>query len=959
MSRGVSRGVSRGGRPRGIYIALGLLTLCAVFAATAGVREALVTTTQALRQIIGSASSSATDITVSADGSAISAALAGGGGPGGSASLTDAQVSGITNQLHADYDGFDHGTVKLAPASADWAALTSPLSKVQSALPKVDGVLVELEVTYRQPLHQNMRLVAGHFPTAPRVIPVPVIKSKVNSFFASSAVYAPLLQVVVTQQTAATFGLGVGSNITVPGPSLSTVTFQVSGIVVPTDPDSSFWTADALAATPNEQNADSIIPPPYWVGGVIAGQGEAAAVQEDFGSGLSMTWGLPLALGSLTGQQARPLSNAMSSLTAQVPALPGDLASIAPSLTPASTLRSTLGTYFATTQSVDALLWLLYVSLAVTGLVVLLLAGRMVAIRRSAELAVVRARGASLWQVGLSATAAAAAVCVPAAVIAVALAVLAVRGPGSADFGSVDSWWPPVAILVVAVFGPAVVAAWQHRLPRHQAGRRQAGRRALVRLVAEVTLVAASVAGIVVFRQQGTAAGSGVNIYPSAAPVLVAIPAVIVVLRIYPYVLRGLLRASLRSSGAPAFLGLARATRNALTPALPAFALVLALTVAAFAGMVRDAVTNSDVAASWKAVGADVTISGAGGFPDFSIPPSAVAAISAVPGVTHAAAEWPANWDAANGSQVEVLAVDPASYAALVAATQGFPAVQPGLLAVPATPGAAQPVLASPQAAAALGHGPVSISSTQPGVGLRPVTVKVAGLISATPGWPAGGAFVIMPAAVLKSTANPPVPAPVTEMQLTGPGINQARLDMLLHRDLPPGWASISRSGVLAGLASAPIQHGAFLLITLSVGLAGVLGLAVMFLELALGAAEREATLARLATMGLGEGQRAWVVALEVLPAVIAAAVAAWACAMLLPPLLGPAVNLSVFNSSPVTVPLAPTVSDFAGQVPLVPDVASIALPLAGLVVIALVALSIEIRSGRRRGITTALRIGG
>ena len=49
------------------------------------------------------------------------------------------------------------------------------------------------------------------------------------------------------------------------------------------------------------------------------------------------------------------------------------------------------------------------------------------------------------------------------------------------------------------------------------------------------------------------------------------------------------------------------------------------------------------------------------------------------------------------------------------------------------------------------------------------------------------------------------------------------------------------------------------------------------------GAAERKATLARLATMGLGEGQRAGVVALEVLPAVIAAAVAAWACALVLP----------------------------------------------------------------------------
>ncbi len=114
--------------------------------------------------------------------------------------------------------------------------------------------------------------------------------------------------------------------------------------------------------------------------------------------------------------------------------------------------------------------------------------------------------------------------------------------------------------------------------------------------------------GILVFRQQGLQAGSGVNLYTSAAPVLVAVPAVIVVFRLYPLVLRWVLRAVARTSGAPAFLGLARASRTTLTPALPAFALVLALTVAAFGGMVRDAVTNGEVAASWQVVGADATV---------------------------------------------------------------------------------------------------------------------------------------------------------------------------------------------------------------------------------------------------------------------------------------------------------------------------------------------------------------
>ena len=72
--------------------------------------------------------------------------------------------------------------------------------------------------------------------------------------------------------------------------------------------------------------------------------------------------------------------------------------------------------------------------------------------------------------------------------------------------------------------------------------------------------------------------------------------------------------------------------------------------------------------------------------------------------------------------------------------------------------------------------------------------------------------------------------------------------------------------------------------------------------------------------MGLGEGQRAWVVALEVLPAVIAAAVAAWACALALPRVLAPDIDLSVFTGSSVTVKLAA-------------DVASFAVPLAGLAV--------------------------
>jgi putative ABC transport system permease protein len=649
----------------------------------------------------------------------------------------------------------------------------------------------------------------------------------------------------------------------------------------------------------------------------------------------------PLDLSALDGQQVQPLSEALDKIGTQTPALASPLQPIGTTLTASSGMLFSLNLFTATAQSVDTVLWLLYVSLTVAGLAVLLLAARMVAMRRSAEITVIRARGGALWQIAVGTGRDAALLCIPAGVIAAVLAILVVPGAGSGQgAGSAGGWWPPAAVVAAAVLGPALIAAWQHRLRRPRAAFSRVPRGG-TRLVIEAALVAAAVAGIVISRDQGPRAGAGVNLYTSSAPVLVAIPAVIVVLRLYPLVLRGLLRVFARGSRAPAFLGLARASRTTLTPALPALALVLALTVAAFAGMVRDAVVNGDVAASWQTTGADATVTPAYTANSFTISPSAARAVAAVPGVTHAAEVVNDFWSTPAGRQVNVLAVDPVSYAELVAGTSGFPPVAAGLLATPGKAGAPQPVLVSPQAAADLGGGAVTLSASH--ASLQPVQVRVAGVLASTPALPSGGAFVVMPLAAIKSTTTPPEPAGVNEMLLTGGSIDRTRLTAVV-RDTVSGGVTTFRSDILSSLTNGPLQHGAFTLFSLAVVVAAIFGLAVMLLELALGAREREATLARLATMGLGEGQRAWVVALEVLPAVIAAAVAAWACALALPRVLAPDIDLSVFTGSSVTVKLAA-------------DVASFAVPLAGLAVLAAVALGLEIRSARGRG-AASLRIG-
>jgi hypothetical protein len=286
--------------------------------------------------------------------------------------------------------------------------------------------------------------------------------------------------------------------------------------------------------------------------------------------------------------------------------------------------------------------------------------------------------------------------------------------------------------------------------------------------------------------------------------------------------------------------------------------------------------------------------------------------------------------------------VNPVGYAALLSTTQGFPQIPAGLLTATTAPGAPQPVLASPQAVAALGGNVVTLGTTAT---VRPVRVRVAGVLASTPALPIGGAFVVMPLAAIKSAATPPLPSPLNEVLLTGSGIDRTRLSTVL-RDVFPGAVATFRSDILSGLTSAPLQHGAFTLFVLAVFAAAVLGLAVMLLEFALGGAEREATLARLAVMGIGEGQQARVVALEVLPAAAAAGAAAWASALVLPRVVAPAIDLSVFTGSSAGVALAP-------------DIASVALPLIGLAVLAAVSLGIEIRSLRRRGAGASLRVGG
>ncbi len=900
------------GAAAGSMLALALLVCGCVFAALAGPALSQHTRTQALHQTLAGLGATTKTVQVGANWGNFTGPLVQ-NGIGNSQNLTVGEFGEITREI-----GHGFAALGLPLAAGQWASLNTNLFVVVSgAGPRAQaGLPPKLEVLYRDPLTSNAQLTAGAY--------------------ASRAVPAGMLAVAVTTQTAARFGLHPGSRLSVATPS-GPVGLFVTAIVRERGPGSTFWVQDPTAGTPALQQLTAASMP-FWVGGVFADPGQLVAMQNAFnGPGMELNWEFPLDPSKVTADQAQSLYNALNRATTTLPALTGTLTPSADTLTVTSPLISNLSLFLSTQAAIETVLLLLFVSLIVVGAAVILLAARMIVARRDVELTMLRARGGSLRQVAALLARAAVLATGPAAVLGAALAIALFSGGA----GSSSSGWPLAGIAVLAALaGPPLVAVWRYRrpVPASNPARitsAEAGRpaRAWRRPVAEVTAIAASVAGLVVLRNQGVPAGGGVDLYLTLTPVLVAIPVVVVMLRLYPLAVHALLAASARGAGATGFVALSRAARSSLTGVLPAFALVLALSLATFAGMVSNGITRGEIAASWHTTGADVLIGPGAYSPPVSS--AAVQAIAAVRGVRHATPVWSTNWVTPFGQPITVVAVDPASYAAVVAGTPypAFPAAKIGT--APGGPlGAMVPVLASPSAAAILGSGATQLTTL---TAMGPLKVRVAGTLSSTPAQPGGGAFVVMPLQTLPGPAGQPLP---TMVLVTGSAIDHAQLSAVAEKVIPDSILTF-RTAVLASLASSPLQHGAGLIIALTIVTAAAFGLFIVILGLALGSAERELTLARLTVMGHEQAGR--LILAEAMPAVLAAVVAGAVCAVALPHVVGSSIDLSAFTGT-------------SAPVQFQPDVLALALPAAVIVVLALAALTAEARAMRRRGITGILR---
>ncbi|MEU6941070.1 ABC transporter permease [Streptomyces rubiginosohelvolus] len=850
----------------------------------------------------------------------------------------------LPDPLRADMSSVAFGVRTLKPVLA-----TEPW------LPRPDTVPPQLSYTAQTGLKEHARLVKGAWPTTPDAVTA-----------GSRAVRG-----AVTEETAAALNMKVGSTLRLPTAVGGPLTVTITGIVAPRDPGGSYWSADPLVRTP------SLIPDPaspfpqnYWTGTVLlaedAGPALLATATEP-----SLFWRFPPDASALTGPDGARLTAVVNSLESgpgllKVRAIAGDTAEVLTGLGHIVQANARMRDAISPVIAVAAL------GIGSVAAVVLVMTGALIAARRKAELALMRSRGGSLRGIGGRLLAETAVTVVPASALGLLLAVLAV-GEGR--------WWP--AALAAAGVGLLVCVALplrttlQHIRPTLHGAREDmvSARPSRRRTVAELTLLVLAVGAVTALRRRGTS-GGGTDLLVSGAPVLLALIAALVLVRLYPLPLRLAARPVARLRGAIGFLSLARAGRSSAGGALPLLALLLALATAAFGGSVIAGIGDARDDAALTTVGADARVSGKS--ERATLPDELVRTVRGLDGVRNAAplrvefgvtmpetaaggggagsgpddsgtdtgADSGGGGDAAGARATTMVGVDPASYTRL-ARTTGLPDFPSGLLkatgaSAPLPEGAKSgpervlPVIASPAVAARLGKEQHAVDTLSGNFKVQVVgTVeRVASLASTN--------FLIVNSASLEQR----VP---TTLLLTGapdPGKLRAAADGNGEE-----FVVQLRSEERARYVNTPMQAGAERIYLAAVAAGAGYALLAVLLSLLQTAPERKTLLARLRTMGLTTGQGRRLLAFEATPQALLAAggglLTGWATIVL----LSPGIDL-------VPLALAGVAGSDTSPVTLRADLWSLALPAAGVVALAAAVAGVQAWWASRRGSITELRAG-
>ncbi|MFI0410002.1 CRISPR-associated protein Cas5 [Actinomadura sp. 3N508] len=683
------------------------------------------------------------------------------------------------------------------------------------------------------------------------------------------------LRVMVAKTFADRLGYKVGDRIAAAGgtPAEPALRVQITGLYEPVNAADPYWTPRARILHPVRETLGDRDPVEADAGtALIDGAGYAMAARTP-GRHFTFSWRFPVRPGAIGASGARDVAADMDAFRSAVQGRTGMFPCAV-----VTALDDRLDAFAGQLRTAESVLGLVLGGLVAVAAGVLLLAAGLLGERLRPVLWTMRARGASLRQLALPACGLTALAAVPSAALGYAAGRLLDAGPPQSS--SIYAVAVPVAAVLTV---PVVVVLRERDAGAGSSGRRDdlvSTRPSRRRFVLDALLVALAVIAAVLLRQRGERAGTDPLI--AAVPVLLGAALAVLVLRVYPYLLRAAGPFLRRRRGAVAFIGIARASRQTLVGALPLVVLLLAATVAGFAATVETGLRTGQERASWAEVGADGRIE-AGPMDEATL-----ARVRAVPGVTGAVRVRVITevTTQSNTAPLTVVGVDLAAYRKLA----------PG---VPGIPGGAPAALASPLAARTMAPGPATLSRA----GMDPIRVQSPGVIEHFPGQSPGSAFVVVPyQAVAGATGFP------SQVFLSGDDIDAKKLGAAA-----PGRGVHLRQDVLRTMTDVPMvtvvrdtfRDGSLI--------GGAFGLLAVLLVLVVGARARSRTVAHLRALGLARRQSRRLALVEIAPVLLCAVGAGWVLGLLLPEITGPVVDLRPYTGGHAVTAHVPSLPALLG----------------------------------------------
>ena len=552
---------------------------------------------------------------------------------------------------------------------------------------------------------------------------------------------------------------------------------------------------------------------------------------------------------------------------------------------------------------------------AALGLVVLLGSGR----RRTA-LALSRARGASPGQVVGVTVAEGLLLTIPAALVAMALAVLTI--PGGLD--------PPTLVIPLVVASLTVVLLVATILSIAQGapgGTSRAGgegRRASPRRLAlEILAVGLAVAGAYLLRDRGIRGASSTGALVAADPLIAAVPALaglaggLIALRLLPIPVRGLaILAALRRDLVPV-LAMRRSMRGG-TAAPILLVLLATASVGAFSMATLAHLERAGETVAWQEVGAPVRLVEDAGRIRTDLDPTGL------PGVEAAAAGYESLLADAGVGGVDFLALDLAAYRTVVAGTPIDPALPAAMLTSTSDP---LPAIVS-------ARGVVDRIATgdrfQLVVAGQRIALQAAAVRDMFPTLPVGGPFVIVDRAGLAAhLAGDPLRT--TTVFLRAPDASVSAIRERISGELP-GIDVLSRAERSAAIGSAPVVAAVSVGVTAAALAAVAYATLALVAALALTGAARTSETAHLRTLGLGRRQAFGSTVVEHGPTVVLAII--FGIVLGLGSFIGlrSGLGLTAIVGSPIDVPLEIGLDRLAGLVAAIIAIVAAAFGLGAII---------------------------